>query len=1110
MKKQILLLAAGLLCAACTKEMAPDDNVSGDRFVLRASLEQDKSDGKTDSGEEGEKTTLNEDTGAVLWAEGDKIKAVWNGGSAESVGLSTGAVAYAEFSFESMGGTPAYVVYPSSVTSTWDGTDFKVTFPSTQGGTFSEASLEAGPVDVVGRRIFFKNLGALVKLTISDDDVRTIWLQGAGNTPLAGTAIIRFGENGLPVVDSVEEGSSSIKLGISAPGTYYVGVLPIAIKEGIYVELQNGDGDVIGQKITTNTMSLARREILDLGTIGTGNFSDVCFVSPSGEGNKDGSDWDNAMPLSTFKDQCADGTLNGKKIFIQQGNYSISQWGFTAAVNFEAYGGYPSTLTGTDLKGRDIVNCPTTIDGASSCIFTFNHADLSVKWDGLVITGAGGKARAGNVITVTAATKVLFTNCTIKDNENSSSSYSGLLAVSGGQNVSFRKCVFSGNTSNAGGSIAKVVAGNNLVFKDCLFHSNSTSGSQGFGGLFNVEDGTATFSGCSFTNNHSKKDGGVFYVTGGAVSLTDCTGSGNYAPSSYQGGFVYNTNGSVTLGNGCVLSGNSAPNGGVAYQDGTGSITLSGSTLSDNSATLYGGALYLGSGTLTAEDCTLSGNHAPKFGGCLYMTDGTARFSHCEMTGNRNTNTAGAGGFSYATGGSLTLENSSFIGNTSSLYGGVAYLLGGSLAVNDCIFSENQSYHGSCLAANATSETTIALNLSGNTFSNNYDIPPEGGGLTGVLCLNFLSDCIGTVTLDATDCIFSNNLAYTTKITDIKDLGHQPVGPACINLGPSDRISNTTQVTIGRLNGCVFDNNMASISGGAVRCVQHGSTLYMNRCWFYNNKTYSTASALRSIKGGRVAMNNCVFYNNYTIDYSNTGESYPSVLFCNHSPTLIVNTSVMQDNNVPSERCLFLGGSAKTTADAQDSTIFANNIFYHYFSYNSSMNCYSIRTRVHQHNTDPYSTYPYGDAYIKSYGHNLYSKNAIADTAGRYTLIDAVSHRDFVATARLNGEGGLPSLKWKKQTSVGRPIIYLSALPVAYPTTTKSYVESAISAWDTVNETATKVGQTFADWLASLPVVEGNVATAIDCRGKLRNASYFWPGSHQIIGSDPDPDNGEE
>lgn len=153
MKKQILLLAAGLLCAACTKEMAPDDNVSGDRFVLRASLEQDKSDGKTDSGEEGEKTTLNEDTGAVLWAEGDKIKAVWNGGSAESVGLSTGAVAYAEFSFESMGGTPAYVVYPSSVTSTWDGTDFKVTFPSTQGGTFSEASLEAGPVDVVGRRI---------------------------------------------------------------------------------------------------------------------------------------------------------------------------------------------------------------------------------------------------------------------------------------------------------------------------------------------------------------------------------------------------------------------------------------------------------------------------------------------------------------------------------------------------------------------------------------------------------------------------------------------------------------------------------------------------------------------------------------------------------------------------------------------------------------------------------------------------------------------------------------------------------------------------------------------------------------------------------------------
>ncbi len=1047
MEKQILLLAAGLFCLACTKETAPDDHVSGGCFVLRASLEQDAPDGKTGSGEEERgKTTLDTETGAVHWAKDDRIKAVWNDGSAVSAGLPAGDVTYAEFSFDNMEGTPAYVVYPSTVDGTWDGTDFKVSFPTEQSGMFSEAAIEAGPVDVIGRRIYFKNVGALVKLTIDDENVRTIWLQGAGNTPLAGTALVRFGEDGLPVVDSVEEGSSSIKLDIRAPETYYVGVLPIAIKEGIYVELQNGDGDVIGQKITTNTMSLARREILDLGTIGTETYSSKYFVSILGSGSGDGLSWDNACSLADFKTRAANGSLNGKKIFIQQGNYSISQWGFTSAVNFEAYGGYPSTLTGTDLKGRDIVNCPTTIEGASSYIFTFNHADLSVKWDGLVITGAGGDSRAGNVITVKEATKVLFTNCTISNNTNTAPSYSGLLAVSGGQNVSFRKCTFSGNTSYAGGSIAKVVAGNNLVFKDCLFDSNSTSNS---GGVFSVQGGTAAFTGCSFTNNQSTKNGGVFYVKGGAVSLTDCTGSGNYAPSSYQGGFVYNTNGSVTLGNGCVLSGNYATNGGVAYQDGTGSITLRGSTLSDNSAT-RGGALYLGSGT-------------------------------------------------------LTLENSSFIGNTSSLYGGVAYLLGGRLVVNGCIFSENQSYHGSCLAANATSKTTIALNLSGNTFSNNYDIPPEGGGLTGVLCLNFLSDCIGTVTLDATDCIFSNNLAYTTKITDINV--PQPVGPACINLGPSDRISNTTQVTIGRLNGCVFDNNMASISGGAVRCVQHGSTLYMNRCWFYNNKTYSTASALRSTKGARVAMNNCVFYNNYTKDFSNTGESYPSVLFCNHSPTLMVNTSVMQDNNVPSERCLFLGGSAKTTADAQDSTIFANNIFYHHFSYNSSMNCYSIRTRVHQHNTDPYSTYPYGDAYIKSYGHNLYSDNAIEASAGTYTLKDG-DNPDFVAPKRLNGEEGRPSLKWKKQTSIGRPIIYLSALPVAYPTTTKSYVESAISAWDTVNDTATKVRQTFAAWLASLPV-EGN-ATAIDCRGKLRNAYYFWPGSHQIIGSDPDPDNGEE
>ena len=1000
MEKQILLLAAGLFCLACAKETAPDDHVSGGCFVLRASLEQDAPDGKTGSGEEERgKTTLDTETGAVLWAEGDKIKAVWNGGSAVSAGLPAGNVTYAEFSFDNMEGTPAYVVYPSTVDGTWDGTDFKVSFPTVQSGMFSEAAIEAGPVDLIGRRIYFKNVGALVKLTIEYADVRTIWIQGAGNTPIAGTALVRFGEDGLPVVasDEVEDGSPSIKVNVSAPGTYYVGVLPFAVKEGIYVELQDGSGNVIGEKITTNTMPLSRREILDLGTLGTGTYSNKYFVSKGGSGTGDGSSWDNACSRADFKTRAADGSLDGKKIFMKEGSYPISKWSFTNALSFEVYGGYPAALTGTSLRGRDIVNCPTTINGGGTYIFTFDHTDLSVKWDGLVITGAGGTSRAGNVITVTAATKVLFTNCTIKDNENSSSSLSGLLAVSGGQNVSFRKCVFSDNTSSSSGCIAKVVSENNLVFKDC-----------------------------TFTGNSSAKNGGLFYVTGGAISFQ-----------------------------GCVLADNSAPNGGAAYQDGAGSIVLSECTLSENSATKHGGALYLEAGTLSASACTLSGNSA-------------------------------------------------------GYYGGAAYLSGGSLSASNCMFSGNEAKHGSCIAANAvtSAETAVSLSLDNDSFTGNYDITSDEGGLTGALCLNFLSGCLGTVTLDATDCIFSKNLAYTSKISAISDLEGKSVGPACINLGPNDLVSTTSQVSVARLNGCVFNGNMTAMSGGAVRCSQHGSTLYMNRCWFYNNKTYSTASALRSTKGARVAMNNCVFYDNYTKDYSNSGESYPSTLFCNHSPTLMVNTSVLQDAALPAERCLFLGGSAKTTDDAGDSTIFANNILYNHYSYNTSMSCRSVRTHVHQHGEDVYSIYPYGDAYIKSYGHNLYSKDAIEDSAGTYTLTDRGTHPDFYATSRLDGKNDRPVLKWKSAVTIGRPIIFLSSLPTDFPTMDGTYVLVAIEDWDTVNATATKVGQTFGSWLTSLPPVEGNAATAIDCRGKRRNP-VFWPGSYQSLDFDPDRDGAE-
>lgn len=769
----------------------------------------------------------------------------------------------------------------------------QVSFPTVQSGMFSEAAIEAGPVDLIGRRIYFKNVGALVKLTIEDADVRTIWIQGAGDTPIAGTALVRFGEDGLPVVasDAVENGSPSITVHVSAPGTYYVGVLPFAVKEGIYVELQDGGGNVIGEKITTNTMPLSRREILDLGTLGTETYSSKYFVSYGGSGAGDGSSWDNACSRADFKTRAANGSLDGKKIFMKEGSYPISKWSFTNALSFEVYGGYPAALTGTSLRGRDIVNCPTTIKGVGYYIFTFGHPDLSVKWDGLVITGAGGESRAGNVITVTAATKVLFTNCTIKDNANSSSSLSGLLAVSGGQNVSFRKCMFSGNTSSSGGCIAKVVSPNNLVFKDC-----------------------------TFTGNSSTKNGGLFYVTGGAISFQ-----------------------------GCVLAGNSAPNGGAAY------------------------------------------------------------------------------------------------------------LSGGSLSASNCMFSGNEAKHGSCIAANAvtSAETAVSLSLDNDSFTGNYDITSDDGGLTGALCLNFLPGCLGTVTLDATDCVFSKNLAYTSKISAISDLQWKNVGPACINLGSNDLVSTTSQVSVARLNGCVFNDNMTAMSGGAVRCSQHGSTLYMNRCWFYNNKTYSTASALRSTKGARVAMNNCVFYDNYTKDHTNSYESYPSTLFCNHSPTLMVNTSVLQDDDRRVEYCLFLGGSAKTTDDAGDSTIFANNILYNYYSYNTSMSCHSVRTRVHQHNADDYSTYPYGDAYIKSYGHNLYSKDAIEDNAGTYTLTDGDTHRDFFANSRLDGKNDRPVLKWKYAVTIGRPIIFLSSLPTGFPTMVGTYVQDAIDDWDKVNATAT-------------------------------------------------------
>ena len=82
MKKTIIIsVFAAVVFAACNKAelSAPESAAVNGNFSLSATLENDTPDSRT---------SLDSDGKTVLWAVGDKISLLWNGGSAESSAVS--------------------------------------------------------------------------------------------------------------------------------------------------------------------------------------------------------------------------------------------------------------------------------------------------------------------------------------------------------------------------------------------------------------------------------------------------------------------------------------------------------------------------------------------------------------------------------------------------------------------------------------------------------------------------------------------------------------------------------------------------------------------------------------------------------------------------------------------------------------------------------------------------------------------------------------------------------------------------------------------------------------------------------------------------------------
>lgn len=605
----LTIAALGVLALSCAKEMDVNQDNTGKSIskVFTATLEKD---------DDVTKTEIQSDK-SVNWSVGDKILAVWNGGSKASEALTEGGAGNKQFIVNGMGGDAAFAVYPSSIVSTYDGTDFKVTVPPAQDGTFANAAIEVAQVS--DSDLAFKNLGGLMKLTITSADVRTVTISSNDGTALAGKATVTFDTAGVPSVASVEEGTSTVTLSFTGePSTeepYYVAVLPCELKAGVYIEFKNGEGTVIGEKMTGKTLSVARRQICNFGEVTIVTITDKYFVTVGGNGLKDGSSWENAAGYAALKTHLTQNSVKNKKIYMAAGTYTSTAAVTISNTSFSIFGGYPADAEGTSLAGRNITANETVFDGNDTySIYTFSSIDIDGSFDGVTFTkGARNDNKAGCALVIAKVKKLSCANCKFTSNVTTSGS-GGVMRADAGTLV-FSKCTFSNNSAKAGGVVYAGYTNSSspsITFNECSFNNNSST--EGAGGVLHVAEKsgcspTIAFTKCSFSGNSSSRNGGVINTgveTGPTtITVTGCQFNNNtssaYASVIYLDGYAtVNIDGSYFGGN------NADSRGAIRLSTANSIVRINNSSFRDNTSSNICTDILVTNGILAVNNCSFS------------------------------------------------------------------------------------------------------------------------------------------------------------------------------------------------------------------------------------------------------------------------------------------------------------------------------------------------------------------------------------------------------------------------------------------------------------------------------------------------------------------------
>ena len=431
-------------------------------------------------------------------------------------------------------------------------------------------------------------------------------------------------------------------------------------------------------------------------------------------------------------------------------------------------------------------------------------------------------------------------------------------------------CLYSNNRATLAGGVMYVYT-SSVTSLDSYYSSNSAPDG---GAIFTLQSSLQTSQ--SYYTNNTANQGGAIHCTCTEQSHVCSTVSiGNYyisnSVSKLGGAYVSSEMCNGTATNDHYYYNYAEVGGAMGLQ--YGSLTISGSSFSNNNAGVAGGAIQTVHFSLTVSSTNFMNNRAAS-GGALHCTTSSFAMLHSNFTSNLAQLDGGA--VFVGSGISVTCSNSSFVSNIALLNAGAIKVNYGEFASTGCHFKNNQArYHGGAIrvgygnvfSVNSVYSNNVAGSLAGGAITvDKGSVSSSGsnytGNLGGAISIYtegsiFSSDsCYVNNTSKAGGAIFVNEgIVYSTRSQYLNNSATQYGGAIHVNIKGNVSCVNSSfkynraltggaifawTDTVVTSSGCLYEDNIASRSGGAI-CTLKGAITSSNTNYINNYSDFGGA-----------------------------------------------------------------------------------------------------------------------------------------------------------------------------------------------------------------------------------------------------------------------------